>query len=334
MAKLSTFSFLRLVGAGLGVRRGCRGRRMPQAGERRAAPSGQQLGAAASAAHRGAAAVRLRSQRPAHGVGQPSFTAGSGPCGVLPPRSGGLSWTWRRGLRAACRRRAHRSPKMVRCQSLRATAVLSYMTCLTWVYSSNEYGRHVLAEAGRLVAAVRHLADDRDVVVDPHAAGRISRVARAGDGRRPGSTRRRPGRTGCRWPGAMPSSSPSKGRTTSTGPKTSCWTISLSCAASVDEGRLVVRALGQLAAGRLAAGDDGGVAAGPVDVAGHPVALGVRDQWAQVGGRVEAGRRAAPAAISSATPPTNASYSGRCTYARVAAVQSWPVLISAPATAP
>src|SRR5882757_5363117 len=30
---------------------------------------------------------------------------------------------------------------------------------------------HVLAEAGRTQAAVRHLADDRDVVIDPHAAG-------------------------------------------------------------------------------------------------------------------------------------------------------------------
>ncbi len=33
----------------------------------------------------------------------------------------------------------HLSRKIVRCQSLRATAVLSYITCLTWVYSSKEY---------------------------------------------------------------------------------------------------------------------------------------------------------------------------------------------------
>lgn len=31
-----------------------------------------------------------------------------------------------------------RSPKTVRCQSFLATAVLSYMTCLIWVYSSKE----------------------------------------------------------------------------------------------------------------------------------------------------------------------------------------------------
>lgn len=35
--------------------------------------------------------------------------------------------------------RCYRSPKTVRCQSFPATAVLSYMTCLTCVYSSNEY---------------------------------------------------------------------------------------------------------------------------------------------------------------------------------------------------
>ena len=34
--------------------------------------------------------------------------------------------------------RCDRSPKTVRCQSFRATAVLSYMTCLTCVYSSKE----------------------------------------------------------------------------------------------------------------------------------------------------------------------------------------------------
>ncbi len=38
--------------------------------------------------------------------------------------------------------------------------------------------------------------------------------------------------------------------------------------------------------------------------------------------------------MSAATFSTNASRCGRWTYARVAAVQSWPVLIRAPATAP
>lgn len=38
--------------------------------------------------------------------------------------------------------------------------------------------------------------------------------------------------------------------------------------------------------------------------------------------------------MSAAVFSTKASYSGRCTYARVAAVQSCPVLMSAPATAP
>lgn len=38
--------------------------------------------------------------------------------------------------------------------------------------------------------------------------------------------------------------------------------------------------------------------------------------------------------IRAAVRSTNASYSGRCTYARVAAVQSCPVLMSEPATAP
>ena len=33
----------------------------------------------------------------------------------------------------------HRSPKIVRCQSFRTAPVRSYMTCLTFVYSSNEY---------------------------------------------------------------------------------------------------------------------------------------------------------------------------------------------------
>ena len=33
----------------------------------------------------------------------------------------------------------YRSPKIVRCQSFAATAVLSYITCLTCVYSSKEY---------------------------------------------------------------------------------------------------------------------------------------------------------------------------------------------------
>ena len=33
----------------------------------------------------------------------------------------------------------YRSPKMVRCQSFLATAVLSNITCLTCVYSSKEY---------------------------------------------------------------------------------------------------------------------------------------------------------------------------------------------------
>jgi hypothetical protein len=32
----------------------------------------------------------------------------------------------------------------------------------------------VFAEPGGLIPAVRHLADDRDVVVDPHAAAAIS----------------------------------------------------------------------------------------------------------------------------------------------------------------
>ncbi len=38
--------------------------------------------------------------------------------------------------------------------------------------------------------------------------------------------------------------------------------------------------------------------------------------------------------MRAAVRAVNSSYSGRCTYARVAAVQSWPVLMSAPATAP
>ncbi len=40
------------------------------------------------------------------------------------------------------------------------------------------------------------------------------------------------------------------------------------------------------------------------------------------------------AAIRSATPVTKASYTERCTIARVAAVQSWPALIRDAATAP
>lgn len=77
--------------------------------------------------------------------------AASGACARRAP------WTvmWRshlsvHGVRRACARAGRRdaaeihqeparSPNTVRCQSLAATAVLSNMTCLIWVYSSNEY---------------------------------------------------------------------------------------------------------------------------------------------------------------------------------------------------
>src|SRR5919202_3347903 len=47
--------------------------------------------------------------------------------------------------------------------------------------------RQVLAVAGLLVAAVRHLGRERDVVVDPHAAEleRVGDAVGAGDGARP-----------------------------------------------------------------------------------------------------------------------------------------------------
>ena len=58
---------------------------------------------------------------------------------------------------------------IVRCQSLCASPVISTLTCLIWVYSSNEYMLMSLPKPGRLVAAVWHPGDDRDVIVDPHA---------------------------------------------------------------------------------------------------------------------------------------------------------------------
>ena len=54
------------------------------------------------------------------------------------------------------------------------------------------------------VPAVRHLADDRDVVVDPDAARPDLAGGRAARGRRRWSRPRRPGRTACRWPAAGP----------------------------------------------------------------------------------------------------------------------------------
>lgn len=44
----------------------------------------------------------------------------------------------KRGAPYGAGRSGQRRPKTVRCQSFRATAVLSYMTCLIWVYSSKE----------------------------------------------------------------------------------------------------------------------------------------------------------------------------------------------------
>ena len=64
--------------------------------------------------------------------------------------------------------------------------------------------REVLAVAGLLEAAVRHLGDERDVVVDPHAAEaqRLRDPQRAADVARPDATTR--ARTACRWPTRSP----------------------------------------------------------------------------------------------------------------------------------
>ena len=93
-------------------------------------------------------------------------------------------------------------------------------------------GRHVLAEATGLESAVRHLTDDRDVVVDPTQPAWSSRIARCArrwlvvhaDAASP---------YGESFASAIASSSESTGRTTRTGPKTSSQTISERRSASV-----------------------------------------------------------------------------------------------------
>src|SRR5690606_41263550 len=77
---------------------------------------------------------------------EPAGRCGSWAAGLTPgPGKGGRARTapcawcpcvrWTRVGRPGC----YRSPKTVRCQCLRTTAVLSNMTCLIWVYSSKEY---------------------------------------------------------------------------------------------------------------------------------------------------------------------------------------------------
>ena len=65
-------------------------------------------------------------------------------------------------------------------------------------------GRHVLAVAGLLVAAVGHLGDERDVVVDPDRAELERPRRRAAPGRRRASRPTRRGRSGRRWPRRSP----------------------------------------------------------------------------------------------------------------------------------
>ena len=235
--------------------------------------------------------LRSRRARPAIGScdGQPCW------CWFLRVGCGGLD-RWRWPVAGGRRRSCGASPCGPR-------PVRSYITCLTCVYSSKRVRAHVLAEADGLVAAVRHLADDRDVVVDPDAAGpdlaggpqRAEDVAGPGRGRQ--AVRRvvgqrdalvvgverqhdqhraehlvlddlgRPGRR--RRPASARSRRPR---------------------ASAPPGH------------RAAADDLGAVAARPLDEAGDALLLPARDQRALVGGRVERVARAARWPSASATP--------------------------------
>src|SRR5690606_38777037 len=143
------------------------------------------------------------------------------------------------------------------------------------------HGR-VLAEAGRLVAAVRHLADDRDVVVDPHAPrldlargpSRPVHVPAPGGGGEPVG-----GVVGQRE--ALVVAVERQDHQDRAEDLRLHDLAVLGCVG--DESGPIVRALLQFAQGRLATGHHARVGARPVDESGHPLALGVRDQRAEVG---------------------------------------------------
>lgn len=103
---------------------------MPQAAR---VPAPAVSAAARSRVRRPSAArplVRLRSQALRTGSGRPSVSS----LNAMERASWG-----RWGVGAPAWAGGYLSPKTVRCQSLRATAVVSNMTCFTWVYSSSEY---------------------------------------------------------------------------------------------------------------------------------------------------------------------------------------------------
>ena len=111
-------------------------------------------------------------------------------------------------------------PKTPACQPLWALPVMSDMTCFDVGALVERIRRHVFAGSGGFVAAVGHLADDRDVVIDPYAA----RLDLTG-GALSAEHVRRP-RRGCQSVGvslasSRASSSVSNGSATRTGPNPS-----------------------------------------------------------------------------------------------------------------
>ena len=134
--------------------------------------------------------------------------------------------------------------------------------------------RQVLAVAGVLEAAVRHLGDERDVAVDPDAAEVERAWSPASRDRRPWSRRWRPGRTRRRWPSATASSSSVNRCTVITGPKISSWIASSSCRSPDTHGRLEEVAVAELASSRSPPAGDRGVVGQPVEEAGAPAPAG------------------------------------------------------------
>ena len=219
-------------------------------------------------------------------AGQPS-SGGAGPgAAVAGRRDGG-----RGRADAGARHPASAQPgsvKIVRCHGLCGHGGVVVHDVLDVGVLVEGVGRHVLAEAAVPVTAVRHLADDRDVVVDPHAAGpdlaggAAGAVGVAGPGGGGEAERRVVGQADRlvvvverddREHRPEHLVAPDLGVERHVG----------------DEGRLVVAATGELAVGCAAAGDDLGVVAGALDHVGDLGLVRGRRQRAEVGGLV-AGR--------------------------------------------